>query len=117
MGAGGAPEGVLAAAAMRCIGGCFMGRFGFRNDEERARALEMTQCDIDGVLTMDCLVNTDDAAFIATGVTDGEMLRGVKYFGQGSRTHSIAMENKTGTVRFVETVHRTGAERFWVRMD
>ena len=117
MGAGGAPEGVLAAAAMRCIGGCFMGRFEFRNPEERARAEQMTQCDIDGVLTMDCLVNTDDAAFIATGVTDGEMLRGVKYFGQGSRTHSITMENKTGTIRFVETVHRTGTEKFWVRMD
>lgn len=117
MGAGGAPEGVLAAAAMRCIGGCFMGRFAFRNPEERARAEQMTKCDIDGVLTMDCLVNTDDAAFIATGVTDGEMLRGVKYFGQGSRTHSITMENKTGTIRFVETVHRTGAEKFWVRMD
>jgi fructose-1,6-bisphosphatase II len=102
---------------MRCIGGCFMGRFGFRNDDERARALEMSKCDIDGVLDMDCLVNTDEAAFIATGVTDGEMLRGVKYFGQGSRTHSIAMDNSTGTVRFIETVYRTGAEKFWVRMD
>lgn len=117
MGAGGAPEGVLAAAAMRCIGGCFMGRFAFRNDDERKRAEQMTKCDIDGVLSMECLVNTDDAAFIATGVTDGEMLKGVKYFGQGSRTHSITMENATGTIRFVETVHRTGAERFWVRMD
>jgi fructose-1,6-bisphosphatase/sedoheptulose 1,7-bisphosphatase-like protein len=94
-----------------------MGRFNFRNDEERARAEVMSDCDIDGVLEMDCLVNTDEAAFIATGVTDGEMLRGVKYFGQGSRTHSIAMDNFTGTVRFVETVHRKGAEKFWVRMD
>jgi len=117
MGAGGAPEGVLAAAAMKCIGGTFMGRFQFRSDEERARALQMSQCDIDGVLTMDCLVNTDEAAFIATGVTDGEMLRGVKYFGQGARTHSIAMDNKAGTVRFIETVYRTGTEKFWVRMD
>lgn len=117
MGAGGAPEGVLAAAALRCIGGCFMGRFRFRNDEERARAEQMTKCDIDGVLTMDCLVNTDEAAFIATGVTDGELLRGVKFFGKGARTHSIAMDNKTGTVRFVETVHRTGTEKFWVRRD
>ncbi|MCL4079540.1 class II fructose-bisphosphatase [Coriobacteriia bacterium Es71-Z0120] len=117
MGAGGAPEGVLAAAAMRCIGGCFMGRFNFRNDEERKRAEQMTKCDIDGVLTMDCLVNTDEAAFIATGVTDGELLRGVKFFGKGARTHSIAMDNKTGTVRFIETVHRTGGERFWVRRD
>ncbi|MBF4510067.1 MAG: class II fructose-bisphosphatase [Aeromicrobium sp.] len=117
MGAGGAPEGVLAAAAMRCIGGCFMGRFAFRSPEERARAEKMAHCDIDGVLDMDCLVNTDEAAFIATGVTDGEMLRGVKYFGQGSRTHSITMENATGTVRFVETVYRAGSEKFWVRMD
>lgn len=117
MGAGGAPEGVLAAAAMRCIGGCFMGRFEFRSPEERVRAEAMKNCDLDAVLDMDCLVNTDEAAFIATGVTDGEMLRGVKYFGQGSRTHSVTMENKTGTVRFVETVHRAGEEKFWVRMD
>ena len=117
MGAGGAPEGVLAAAAMRCIGGAFMGRFSFRSPEERARAEQMSSVDLDGVLTMDTLVSTDDAAFIATGVTDGEMLRGVKYFGQGARTHSIAMDNSTGTVRFIETVYRTGAEKFWVRMD
>ncbi len=117
MGAGGAPEGVLACAAMKCIGGCFMGRFQFRNDEERKRAEQMAQCDIDGVLDMDCLVNTDEASFIATGVTDGEMLRGVKYFGSGARTHSIAMDAKSGTVRFIETVYRTGAEKFWVRME
>ncbi len=117
LGIGAAPEGVLACAAMRCIGGCFMGRFAFRNEEERARAEEMSACDIDGVLDMDCLVATDEAAFIATGVTDGEMLRGVKYFGTGARTHSVAMDGKTGTVRFIETVYRTGAEKFWVRMD
>lgn len=117
MGAGGAPEGVLAAAAMRCIGGCFMGRFEFRSEEERARALTMANCDIDAVLDMDCLVATDEAAFIATGVTDGEMLRGVKYFGQGSRTHSVAMDNQTRTVRFIETVYQKGTEKFWVRKD
>ena len=117
MGAGGSPEGVLACAAMRCIGGCFMGRFAFRSPEEKERAATMTSVDLDGVLDMDTLVATDEAAFIATGVTDGEMLRGVKYFGQGARTHSVAMENKTGTVRFIETVYRTGAEKFWVRMD
>lgn len=117
MGAGGAPEGVLAATAMRCIGGCFMGRFNWRSPEEKQRGIEMCHCDVDGVLTMDDLVRSDEAAFIATGVTDGEMLRGVKYFGQGARTHSIAMDNATGTVRFIETVHRKNAERFWVRMD
>ncbi|MHB1340274.1 MAG: class II fructose-bisphosphatase [Coriobacteriia bacterium] len=117
LGTGAAPEGVLACAAMKCIGGCFMGRFEWRSPEEKARAVDMGTCNIDDVLTMDCLVNTDEASFIATGVTDGEMLRGVKYFGQGARTHSVAMDNKTGTVRFIETVYRTGAEKFWVRMD
>jgi len=117
MGTGGAPEGVLAATAMRCLGGAFMGRFEFRSPEERARAEKMAKCDIDAVLTMDCLVNTDEAAFIATGVTDGEMLRGVKYFGQGARTHSVAMDNQTGTVRFIDTVYHTGSEKFWVRME
>ncbi|MDA3935390.1 MAG: class II fructose-bisphosphatase [Actinomycetota bacterium] len=117
MGIGAAPEGVLAAAAMRCIGGTFMGRFKFRNEEERARALTMSKCDIDGVLDMDCLVSTDEAAFIATGVTDGEMLRGVKYFGKGARTHSVAMDASSKTVRFIDTVYNTGTEKFWVRMD
>ena len=117
LGIGAAPEGVLAAAAMRCIGGCFMGRFAWRTDEERARAIQMGTPCIDDVLMMDTLVNTDEAAFIATGVTDGELLRGVRYFGQGARTNSVSMDGKTGMVRFVDTVHRTGAERFWVRMD
>ncbi|MEN6431188.1 MAG: class II fructose-bisphosphatase [Coriobacteriales bacterium] len=117
LGIGAAPEGVLACAAMKCIGGCFMGRFAWRSPEEKARAVDMGTCNIDGVLTMDCLVNTDEAAFIATGVTDGEMLKGVRYFGQGARTHSVAMDSKTRTVRFIETVYRTGAEKFWVRMD
>jgi fructose-1,6-bisphosphatase class II len=117
MGAGGAPEGVLAAAAMSCIGGSFMGRFDFRNDEERERARSMSDCDIDGVLTMECLVNTEDSAFIATGVTDGEMLKGVHFFPKGARMHSVAMDGRTGTVRFIETVYRTGSEKFRVRMD
>ena len=118
LGTGGAPEGVLACTAIKALGGQFMGRFAFRNDEERARALRMSKCDIDGVLDMDCLVNTDEAAFLATGVTDGEMLRGVRYFGSGARTHSFTADCNTGVVRFVETVHRRkGADPFWVRMD
>ncbi len=117
LGIGAAPEGVLAAAAMRCIGGQFMGRFSFRDEADRERASKMAQCDIDGILDMDCLVATDDAAFIATGVTDGELLRGVKYFGKGSRTHSVAMDASTGTVRFIEAVYKTGDEPFWVRRD
>jgi fructose-1,6-bisphosphatase class II len=117
LGIGAAPEGVLACSAMKCLGGCFMGRFAWRSDEEKARAVEMGTPLIDGVLTMDTLVNTDEAAFIATGVTDGEMLRGVKYFGGGARTNSVAMDAKSKTVRFIDTIYRTGTEKFWVRMD
>ena len=102
---------------MKCIGGCFMGRFAWRSEEEKARAVEMgTRC-IDDVLTMDCLVATDEAAFIATGVTDGEMLRGVRYFGGGARTNSVAMDAKSKTVRFIDTIYRTGEEQFWIRRD
>ena len=117
LGTGAAPEGVLAAAAMKCLGGCFMGRFEWRSAEEKARAVDMGTCNIDEVLTMDCLVNTDEAAFIATGVTDGEMLRGVKYFGKGARTNSVAMDAKSKTVRFIDTIYRTGDEKFWIRRD
>jgi fructose-1,6-bisphosphatase class II len=117
LGTGAAPEGVLACTAMKCLGGCFMGRFEWRSPEEKARAVEMGTPCIDEVLTMDTLVNTDEAAFIASGVTDGEMLRGVKYFRGGARTNSVAMDAKSKTVRFIDTIYRTGAEKFWVRMD
>lgn len=114
LGIGAAPEGVLACTAMKCIGGTFMGRFAWRSEEEKARAVEMGTPHIDGILDMDTLVNTDEAAFIATGVTDGEMLHGVKYFGNGGRTHSVAMDGQTGTIRFVETVFRACGENFWI---
>ena len=117
LGTGAAPEGVLACAAMKCIGGCFMGRFAWRSPEEKARAIEMGTPHIDGVLEMDTLVNTDAAAFLASGVTDGEMLRGVKYFGKGARVNSVAMDGESRTVRFMDTIFRTGEEKFWVRMD
>jgi fructose-1,6-bisphosphatase class II len=117
LGIGAAPEGTLACAAMKCIGGCFMGRFAWRSAEEKARAVEMGTPHIDGVLDMDTLVATDEAAFLASGVTDGEMLRGVKYFGSGARTNSVAMDAKSKTVRFIDTIYRTGEEKFWVRMD
>lgn len=103
IGAGGAPEGVLAATAMKCVGGGFQGRFFFRNDSERQRALATSGLDIDGVLTLDNLVRSDDAVFIATGVTDGEMLRGVK---NGNRAHSVVMDCKSKTIRFIETIYR-----------
>ena len=106
LGAGGAPEGVLAAAGLKAIGGVFMGRFQFRSDEERARAEKTAEVDLDGVLTMDMLVRTDDAAFIATGVTEGEMLSGVSHDGGSTTTTSIIMSSCDKTVRFVKTIRR-----------
>jgi fructose-1,6-bisphosphatase class II len=117
LGTGAAPEGVLACTAMKCIGGCFMGRFEWRSEAEKQRAVEMGTPHIDGILDMNTLVNTDEAAFIASGVTDGEMLRGVKYFGGGARVNSVAMDAKSKTVRFIDTIFRTGDDKFWVRMD
>ncbi|HXW51051.1 MAG TPA: class II fructose-bisphosphatase [Candidatus Acidoferrales bacterium] len=115
MGTGGAPEGVLAAAALRCLGGNFMGRLKPRNDEEIKRALEMGFDDVNRVLTMDDLVKRDDITFVATGITDGDLVKGVRFFGNGARTHSIIMNSRSSTVRFVETVHRFRAEPFRMR--
>jgi fructose-1,6-bisphosphatase II len=115
MGTGGAPEGVLAAAALRCLGGGFMGRLKPRNEEEAKRASAMGIDDINKVLTMDDLVKRDDITFVATGITDGDLVRGVRFFGNGARTHSIIMNSRSSTVRFVETVHRFRAEAFRVR--
>ncbi|HET9343712.1 MAG TPA: class II fructose-bisphosphatase [Candidatus Eremiobacteraceae bacterium] len=114
MGTGGAPEGVLAAAALKCLGGGFMGRLEPRNDDEVKRAKEMGFDDVGKVLTMDDLVRTSDVSFVATGITDGDLVRGVRFFGNGARTHSIVMNSQAGTIRFVETVHRLRAEPFRV---
>ncbi|MBC5823509.1 MAG: class II fructose-bisphosphatase [Candidatus Eremiobacteraeota bacterium] len=115
MGTGGAPEGVLAAAALKCLGGGFMGRLKPRNEAEAARALEMGMESVDKVLTMEELVRTDDVTFVATGITDGDLCRGVRFFGNGARTHSIVMNSQSVTVRFIETVHRLKAVPFRVR--
>lgn len=117
LGIGAAPEGVLACTAIKALGGQFMGRFRFRDEADKERARLMAKCDIDGVLDMGCLVNTDEAAFLATGITDGEMLKGVRYFGSGSRAHSLAIDGSSRTVRFIESVYRDeDAGSFRVRM-
>lgn len=104
MGSGGAPEGVLAAAALRCIGGQIQGRLLFRNDDERARAKRWSISDLD--LKYDIMdLAGGDVMFAATGVTNGSMLRGVRRYSTGAVTHSIIMRSKTGTVRTVEATH------------
>jgi fructose-1,6-bisphosphatase II / sedoheptulose-1,7-bisphosphatase len=104
MGVGGAPEGVLAAAALRCIGGQFQGRLVFRNDDERKRADRWGITDYDRKYSLHELAS-GDVMFAATGVTDGSMLRGVRRFHGGATTHSVVMRSKSGTVRFVEAHH------------
>jgi fructose-1,6-bisphosphatase II / sedoheptulose-1,7-bisphosphatase len=105
MGSGGAPEGVLAAAALRCIGGQFQGRLLFRNDDERARARKMGIQDLNKIYSMEELAR-GDVMFAATGVTDGTMLKGVRRTGHHKvHTESIVMRAKTGTVRIIETEH------------
>jgi fructose-1,6-bisphosphatase II len=108
MGTGGAPEGVLAAAAIKCLGGNFMGRLEPRNEAEAQRAAAMGFGDIDRVLELDDLVVSNDVIFCATGITDGDLVRGVRFFGNQARTHSILVHSG-GTVRFIESTHRLGA--------
>ncbi|WP_139491053.1 class II fructose-bisphosphatase [Brevibacillus dissolubilis] len=104
-GSGGAPEGVLAAVALKCLGGEIQGKLLPQNEEERARCIQMG-IDPDRVLFMEDLVKGDDAIFAATGVTDGELLRGVRFQGTRATTQSVVMRAKTGTIRFVEGNHR-----------
>ncbi len=108
MGTGGAPEGVLAAAAIKCLGGNFMGRLVPRNQQEAERAVAMGFGDLERVLEIDDLVISDDVVFCATGITDGDLVRGVRFFGNQARTHSILVHS-SGTVRFIESTHRLGA--------
>lgn len=103
-GRGGAPEGVIAAVGLKCLGGEIQGRLVPQNDEERKRCIDMG-IDVDKVLKMDDLVKGDDAIFAATGVTDGELLRGVQLKGAFAESHSLVMRAKSGTVRFIEGRH------------
>jgi fructose-1,6-bisphosphatase II len=105
MGTGGAPEGVIAAAAIRCAEGDFQGRLKFRNPEERARARKMGIDDEHRVYRAEELAR-GDVMFAATGVTSSDFLKGVRFFAHGAETHSIVMRSKTGTTRFVTATHR-----------
>jgi fructose-1,6-bisphosphatase II / sedoheptulose-1,7-bisphosphatase len=104
MGSGGAPEGVLAAAALRCIGGQMQGRLLFENEEQITRAREMGVTDPNRIYGLEDMAK-GEVMFAATGVTTGPMLRGVRRFHNGAITHSIVMRSKSGTVRFVEGHH------------
>jgi fructose-1,6-bisphosphatase II len=111
MGIGGAPEGVLTAAALRCLGGEIQARFRYRSDEERARGAAMGHGDEDRVYTTEELASGENLVFAATGVTEGDLLQGVRFFGGGARTHSLVMAYRTKQVRFVDTVHMFDRDR------
>jgi len=111
MGIGGAPEGVLTAAALRCLGGEIQARFRYRNPEEKARGAAMGHGDEDRVYTTEDLASGEQLVFAATGVTAGDLLQGVRYFGGGARTHSLTMAYRTKQVRFIDTVHMFDRDR------
>jgi fructose-1,6-bisphosphatase II len=112
MGIGGAPEGVITAAALRCLGGEIQARFRFRNDDERERAVTMLgHADESRVYHTEELASGEHLVFAATGVTPGELLQGVRFFGGGARTHSLVMAYQTKQVRFVDTVHMFDRDR------
>ena len=104
-GIGGTPEGVIAACALKCLGGSIQGRLWPRNDDERRGALDMGY-DLDKVLTIDDLVAGDDVFFAATGLSDGELLQGVRYWGDGASTQSLVMRSKSGTIRIIDATHK-----------
>ena len=116
MGSGGAPEGVLAAAALRCIGGQMQGKLLFRNDDERARAHRLGITDLDRVYDLLDLAH-GDVMFAATGVTNGTMLKGVRRFPGGAMTHSVVMRSRTGTVRYIEAKHDLSRKESFARFS
>jgi fructose-1,6-bisphosphatase II len=105
MGIGGSPEAVVGACALKCVGGDMQCQLWPRDEEEKQKAIE-SGMDMDVVLSIDDLVRGDNVFFAATGITDGELLEGVRYFGGGARTHTLVMRSKSGTVRFIEATHR-----------
>ncbi|MFL6124731.1 fructose-bisphosphatase class II, partial [Actinophytocola sp.] len=116
VGIGGTPEGIIAACALKCMGGAIQGRLWPRDDEERAKAIDAGH-DLTRVLTTDDLVSGDNAFFCATGITDGDLLRGVHYRSGGCTTQSIVMRSKSGTVRMIDGFHRLEKLRQYSMVD
>ncbi|MET0728953.1 MAG: class II fructose-bisphosphatase [Acidimicrobiales bacterium] len=116
LGIGGTPEGVITAAAMKCMGGEQQGRLWPRNDEERDAAIAAGY-DLSKVLTDEDLVSGGNCFFAATGITDGDLLKGVHYNSRGARTHSLVMRSKSGTVREVNATHQISKLRNFSAVD
>ena len=118
LGIGGTPEGIIAACAMKSIGGTIQGRLWPQDDAERQRALDAGHnLDPDFVLHTDDLVTGDDCFFVATGITDGELMRGVRYRGGGATTHSLVMRSRSGTIRSITAEHQLSKLRDFSAID
>src|SRR5581483_3861439 len=116
LGIGGTPEGIIAASAVKCLGGVILGKLWPRNDAERQKAIDAGH-DLDRVLTTDDLVSGDNVFFVATGVTDGELLEGVRYRAGGATTHSLVMRSKSGTIRSIHSDHQLTKLRAYSAVD
>lgn len=116
LGVGGTPEGIISACAVKCLGGTIQGKLWPKDDEERQRTIEAGH-DLDRVLTTDDLVSGENVFFVATGITDGELLRGVRYRAETATTDSIVMRSKSGTVRRIDSVHRLSKLRAYSSID
>jgi fructose-1,6-bisphosphatase II len=118
MGVGGTPEGIIAACAMKCLDGVIQGRLWPKDDEERQKAIDAGHnLDPDHVLRTDDLVNGDDVFFVATGITDGELMQGVRYRAGGARTHSLVMRSRSGTIRAITSEHKLNKLKSYSAVD
>ncbi len=116
LGIGGTPEGIIAACAVKCLGGVIQARLWPRDPQERTKALDAGH-DLDRVLTTDDLATSNNVFFVATGITDGELLRGVRYRGDGAVTQSLVMRSKSGTIRTISSEHRLSKLRHYSSVD
>ena len=116
LGIGGTPEGIIAACAMKCLDGVIQGRLWPTDDEEKQRALDAGH-DLDRVLLTDDLVSGDDCFFVATGITDGELMEGVRYRAGGASTHSLVMRSRSGTIRSIRSEHKLSKLRAYADVD
>jgi fructose-1,6-bisphosphatase II len=116
LGIGGTPEGIIAACALKTLGGVIQGRLWPKDDEERQKAIDAGH-DLDRVLGTDELVRGHDVFFVATGITDGELLRGVRYRGGSVRTHSMVMRSRSGTIRIIESEHKLDKLKAYATID
>ncbi|MFI8350247.1 class II fructose-bisphosphatase [Streptomyces sp. NPDC085596] len=116
LGVGGTPEGIISACAVKCLGGTIQGKLWPKDDQERERAIAAGH-DLDRVLTTDDLVSGENVFFVATGITDGELMRGVRYRSETATTDSIVMRSKSGTVRKIESEHRLSKLRAYSAID